>query len=161
MTHSEGETDIEFDSGGARQLKPLQILHVEDDPADALLIGKALRATNLPVDIRTASDGEEALQYLNALLEDFASRRPDLILLDLDLPRVTGHEVLAYLKSHPELRRIPVVVLSSSEAENDITSSYDRHANSYVVKPSGFAALSAAIERLEAFWFGVAARPRY
>jgi len=110
-------------------------------------------------DLTTAKDGEEALHLLFEDEQETAPL-PDLILLDWNLPRVTGAEVLRRVKQHRQLRRIPVLVFSSSEADNDIEAAYDNHANGYVTKPGSGEALAAIVETIERFWIAVAQLPR-
>src|SRR5687767_12659328 len=120
------------------------LLHVEDDPNDVLLLQRAIRRGNLPIAVLAVGDGETAIAYLNgdAGYEDRQRYPiPDLVLLDLKIPRKSGLEVLSWIRDHPALRRLPVAVLTSSRHDRDIEQAYDRGANSYLVKPVGFDAL--------------------
>ena len=127
------------DRPGAR---PLAVLLVEDDPGDVLIAAEALRAGRaLEPGSKWCTDGVEALAYLRRENGYADAERPDLILLDLNLPRKSGHEVLAEVKDDPDLRRIPVVVLTTSAAAEDVARSYDLHANVYVTKPVDFDAV--------------------
>ena len=135
---------------------PIQILLVEDNPGDVDLTKISLRKLKIANELTVAKDGAEALEILQR--ED--SEPPDLILLDLNLPRKDGREVLAVIKEHPMLRRIPVVVLTSSKAEQDILKSYDLHANSYITKPVGFEEFTRVVQTIEDFWFTVVRLPR-
>ena len=130
-----------------RPSRPAEILLVEDDDGDALLTRKALSAGKVPFHLHVAETGEEALVFLEGDL------RPDLILLDLNLPGIHGREVLEEVKQHPEWRRIPVVILTSSKAESDILRSYDTHCNAYMVKPGGPAIFEKLAQQLGDFWF--------
>jgi two-component system, chemotaxis family, response regulator Rcp1 len=129
----------------------LEILLVEDNPGDVRLTREALKESWISTNLEVAGDGVEALQLLNGE-KGKAPLRPDLILLDLNLPRMGGRELLAELKASPELRQIPVVVLSSSDAEDDVRSAYDLHANCYVVKPVALDRYLAAVRGIEQFW---------
>jgi two-component system, chemotaxis family, response regulator Rcp1 len=131
-----------------------RILLVEDSHDDAVLIREAFREANEAHELRVASDGEEALTLLRG-----EEPLPDLVLLDLNLPKLDGHGLLAHLKADPRLRRIPVVVLTSSIGHADIVAAYDAHANAYLRKPVGFAELAELAETVDAFWFGAAVRP--
>src|SRR5262245_7160074 len=139
--------------------RPIEILLIEDNSGDVVLIREALGAgarTNLSV----ARDGESALRRLRQLGDVTNAVRPDLILLDLNLPRLSGREVLAAIKSDARLRRIPVVVLTSSQAEQDVADSYELHANCYVCKPLDLNEFVKAIRAVEEFWLTVARLPR-
>jgi two-component system, chemotaxis family, response regulator Rcp1 len=137
----------------------MEILLVEDNPGDVRLTREALRIGKVPNTLRTVSDGLEALAYLRKEGQYHEAPVPDLILLDLNLPRKDGREVLAEIKQDPELRRIPVVVMTTSAAEQDILKSYDLHANCYVTKPPDFARLVAVVRAIEDFWLSVAKLP--
>lgn len=135
---------------------PLSILLVEDDPGDVLIAREALAAGELSTELHVVSDGVEAMSYLQRA-GDFADvERPDLILLDLNLPRKSGHEVLAEVKSDPELRRIPVVVLTTSQAQEDVAKSYDLHAAVHVSKPVDFDDFTNVVKQIDDFFGGVA-----
>lgn len=136
--------------------EPVQILLVEDNQGDVDLTKIALRKSKIANELTVAKDGAEALEILQC--ED--AEPPDLILLDLNLPRKDGREVLAVIKEHPKLRRIPVVVLTSSKAEQDILKAYDLHANSYITKPVGFEEFTRVVRSIEDFWFTVVRLPR-
>lgn len=127
--------------------RPIQILLAEDNPGDARLTLEALRATGTRFDLTVAEDGQEALELLFASVDDPA-KRPDLILLDLNMPRVTGHEVLRQVKEHPTLRRIPAVILTTSSAREDMQQCYDLHANAYMTKPAD---ISEFMESMDGF----------
>lgn len=138
---------------------PIRILLVEDDPGDVLITTEALESTNLLHSLYTASDGEEALRFLRGEGEHAGAPRPDLILLDLNLPRVDGREVLAQIKADEQLRAIPVVVLSTSEAEEDVLSSYHLHANAYVSKPVDFDSFVRIVQQIDDFFLTVVRLP--
>lgn len=130
----------------------VDILLVEDNPADQRLISEILRETLALSNLRVAADGVEALAILHRQGKYAEAVRPDLILLDLNLPKKDGREVLAEIKEDRQLKRIPVVVLTSSEAELDIREAYDRHANCYLVKPLDLDRYLEAVRSLEDFW---------
>ena len=135
---------------------PFNVLLVEDNPGDVRLAMEALREGTIPKKVHVVGDGVEALDYLNSLgTKDL----PDLVLLDLNLPRKNGHEVLAAIRANDRLRLTAVVVFTSSAAEQDIRSAYELHANSYVIKPQGFAELAETIHSIERFWLQTAAIP--
>lgn len=142
--------------------EPLHILLVEDNEDHAELVIRGLRDHQVANAIHHVSDGEKALDYLfnRGIYTDAAKNpRPNLVLLDLRLPRVDGLDVLRTIKTTPELLRIPVVVLTSSEAENDILQSYDYHANSYIVKPLDFKTFTRLMKDLGFYWLGWNAKP--
>ncbi|TQV70070.1 response regulator [Denitrobaculum tricleocarpae] len=138
---------------------PIEILLVEDNPGDVRLTQEALASAKILTKMNSVLDGETALRFLHREGEFNDSPRPDLIILDLNLPRVSGHEVLASIKEHEHLRRIPVVVLTSSEAEEDIVRSYDLHANCYVRKPVDMSSFIDVVNGIEDFWFTVVRLP--
>ena len=115
--------------------RPFEVLLVEDNPGDVRLTQEALKDEAAINNIMVVEDGEQALAFLRREGEHGDARRPDLILLDLNLPKMDGREVLAEIKSDPDLKRVPVVVLTTSQAERDILESYNLHANSYITKP--------------------------
>jgi len=138
---------------------PIEILLVEDDPGDALITQEALEHSKVLNNLRVLANGEEAISYLRREGEYADAARPDLILLDLNLPRVDGREVLAEIKADPALRRIPVVVLTTSAAEEDILRSYDLHANAYVTKPVDFERFVEVVRKVDDFFFTVVRLP--
>ncbi|MDX6486367.1 MAG: two-component system, cell cycle sensor histidine kinase and response regulator CckA [Gaiellaceae bacterium] len=137
----------------------IQILLVEDDPDDVLLITEALRETRLDTDLHVAVDGEEAMAFFHRQGRFEAVPVPDLVLLDLNLPKVDGRQVLVEIKADPRLRRIPVIVLTTSAAQRDVVSAYDKHVNAYVRKPLGYDALLDVVRSIEDFWMGAALLP--
>jgi CheY-like chemotaxis protein len=140
--------------------RPVEILLVEDNPGDARLTREALKEGRLPVHLNVAADGESALAFLHRQGPYAQAPRPDLILLDLNLPRKGGHEVLAEIKADERLRRIPVVMLTSSQAEQDIRASYDLHANCYITKPVELDQFIRVVRSIEDFWLSVVKLPR-
>jgi len=139
--------------------KTVEVLLAEDNPGDVMLTKKALKRGKLANNLHVVTDGVEALDYLrqNGEYEDVP--RPDLILLDLNMPRKDGQDVLKELKDDDELRTIPVVVLTSSESEEDIAKSYELNANAYLTKPVDFDGFIEIVNRLENFWFKVVKLP--
>jgi chemotaxis family two-component system response regulator Rcp1 len=132
--------------------RPAEILLVEDNYGDVLLTREACESPAVSINLTVAADGEEALALLHGQRVGYEKYRPDFILLDLNLPRMDGRELLGIIKQEAILQRIPVIVLTSSKAEIDILKSYDLKANSYVVKPVEFDRLQEVIEALEGFW---------
>jgi chemotaxis family two-component system response regulator Rcp1 len=139
--------------------KPIEILLVEDNPGDVRLTIEALKEGKLRNHMSVVGDGEAALSYLRKEAGYEDAVRPDLVLLDLNLPRKDGREVLADMKSDPDLRRIPVVVLTTSEAEEDILKTYNLHANCYITKPVDLDQFITVVRSIEAFWFSVVSLP--
>ena len=138
---------------------PINILLVEDSPADVRLTRECLLSAKISNTLHVVSNGEEALEFLHQR-GPFAGRpRPDLILLDLNMPVMDGRETLALIKQDEQLRRIPVVILTSSRGEDDIFKSYDLHANCYIVKPINFEQFLQSIRSIESFWLTVVRLP--
>jgi CheY-like chemotaxis protein len=139
--------------------KPVEILLAEDNPGDVVLTEKALERGKLANNLHVTNDGVEALQFLRQEGEYTDAVRPDLILLDLNMPRKDGQDVLEELQAEDDLCRIPVVVLTSSESEEDIARSYELSANAYLTKPVDFDGFVEIIDRIEDFWFQVVKFP--
>lgn len=139
--------------------RAIKILLVEDNPADVRLTTEALKEGRLVSSLAVAKDGVEALDYLQRRGQFSGASRPDVILLDLNLPKKDGREVLAEIKVDSALRDIPVVVLSTSQNDADVASSYDLHANCYVSKPVDLDRYIHVIRTIESFWAGVAQLP--
>jgi chemotaxis family two-component system response regulator Rcp1 len=135
------------------------ILLVEDNPADVELTLTALRDAQTPPAVHVVSDGEEALEFLNRVGHHIAAPQPDLVLLDLSLPKVDGHQVLDAMKADPVLRRIPVVVISGSSREMDIARAYDAQISAYLVKPAGVSEYFTAVRSLKELWLHAASLP--
>jgi CheY-like chemotaxis protein len=135
------------------------VLLVEDDPGDAGLVRIAMRRSHHPCRLHHVKDGGEALAFLRRCDGHHHAPRPDLILLDLNLPGRSGHEILEEIRADSLLREIPVVILSTSGAERDIKKAYSLGASSYVSKPMDVDAFTAAIHSIEDFWFGTAQLP--
>ena len=140
-------------------LSPIEILMFEDNPGDVELAREALTEASARKNLTVAEDGEQGLSLLRREGRYENAQRPDLILLDLNLPTINGREVLAEIKSDPELRRIPVVILTSSEDENDVQETYNLHANAYVVKPVDLDKYMQVIKAVEGFWLGFVKLP--
>jgi CheY-like chemotaxis protein len=138
---------------------PLDVLLVEDDPGDVMIAQEALKESKLESKLTVVPDGDAALSYLRKQDGYGHVTRPDLILLDLNLPGRSGHEVLAEVKADPALRKIPVVVLTTSGAAEDIARSYDLHANVFVTKPVDFDHFTAVVKQIDDFFLTVAQLP--
>jgi CheY-like chemotaxis protein len=141
------------------QDRPVQILLVEDNPGDVRIAVEALKDCHVPHSLSVAEDGVEAISYLRGHDGHAASPRPDFILLDLNLPRKDGHQVLAEIKTDDSLREIPVIVLTTSENERDVNRAYDLSANCYVTKPNDLDQLVSVMRSIHYFWSGVGADP--
>jgi CheY-like chemotaxis protein len=139
--------------------KPVEILLVEDNKGDVGLIEEVFEEAKIRNRFHTAEDGEEAMLYLRGKEKFSDSRRPDLILLDLNLPKKNGHEVLREVKEDINLKNIPVVILTSSSAEMDITRAYGLHANAYITKPLDFDQFMKVVGSIENFWLEVVKLP--
>jgi CheY-like chemotaxis protein len=137
----------------------IEILLVEDDPGDVLLIRESFADYAVGNQLSVVSDGVEAMAYLRAEGEYAKRNRPDLVLLDLNLPRKNGSEVLAEIKDDPDLTTIPVVVLTTSENEEDILSAYRLHASAYITKPADFDRFRAVVQQIDEFFVGVVRLP--
>ena len=144
------------DTTGAR---PIEILLVEDNPGDVRLMTETFREGKVRNRLSVAEDGVEALAFLRRQGKHRTAPRPDLILLDLSLPRKTGHEVLAEIKEDADLKRIPVCVISSSAAETDILRAYNNHVNCYLTKPVDLQQFSGVVRSVEEFWLSVVKLP--
>ncbi len=141
------------------EAKLAEILLIEDNPGDVELTKEAFEDAKFRNNLNVARDGEEALDYLFKRDSFEEAITPDIILLDLNLPRVDGHEVLDAIKSDKALKRIPVIVLSSSKADTDILESYDLHANCYIVKPVNAAKFMKVVQCIENFWVEIVCLP--
>ncbi len=139
--------------------RPIEILMVEDNPGDVRLTVEALKEGKVRNNLYTVEDGEEALRYLRRQGQYAEAIRPDLVLLDLNLPKKSGREVLAEIKEDPKLKRIPVVILTVSEAEQDILKSYNLHANCYITKPVNLDRFIEVVKSIEDFWLTVVMLP--
>jgi two-component system response regulator len=144
-------------------LNPINILMADDDPDDRILMKEALEENNLPSNIHFVEDGKELLDYLHRRGQ-FAKKetfKPGLILLDLNMPKMDGREALRLIKSDPLLRRIPVVVLTTSKAEEDVFKTYDLGVNSFICKPVKFEELVQITKEIGIYWFSTVALPKY
>ena len=138
---------------------PVEILLVEDSPGDVRLVQEAFRESAISSNLSVVTDGVEAMEFVRRKGKYSNAPRPDIILLDLNLPKKSGRQVLAELKTEEELKRIPVVILTTSEAEEDITRAYELHANCYVIKASDFEQFVQSVKSIEDFWVGTAELP--
>ena len=139
--------------------EPVELLLAEDNPGDVKLTRKALEKGRLANNLHVVNDGIETMQFLRGEGEYEGRPRPDLVLLDLNMPRKDGRDVLEEIKESDDLKRIPVVVLTSSEAEEDVIRSYDLHANAYLTKPVDFDGFIDVVSTLEEFWVQVVKLP--
>lgn len=137
--------------------RQISVLLVEDNPGDVRLIREAFRSLSIDPSIHVVTDGVDAIDYLRG--SDRGFDIPDLIILDLSLPRKSGLEVLAEIKATPEIRQIPVLILSSSAADADVRKSYDLHANSYIVKPADLTQVMTVIKSVSDFWMSTVRLP--
>jgi CheY-like chemotaxis protein len=138
---------------------PIEILLVEDNPGDVRLTKEALKEGKVYSNLHTVKDGVEAMEFLRKLGKYKDVPRPDIILLDLNLPRKDGREVLEEIKSDRELKRIPVVVLTTSKAEEDVLRTYNLHANCYVTKPVDLEKFMVVVKSIDVFWLTVVTLP--
>ncbi len=141
-------------------VQPINILMVEDDPADVRLAREAMKSKKMHVIMHDVPDGIEAMAFLHREGVYSDMMRPDLILLDLNMPRMDGREVLAELVKDPNLKRIPVIVLTTSSREEDILAAYDMNANCFITKPVDWKQFKRVVELIEDFWFTVVKLPR-
>ncbi len=142
-----------------KDARPVEILLVEDNPGDFRLTQEALKEGKVYSNLHWAKDGVEALDYLRRKDKHENAVRPDIILLDLNLPKVDGRQVLAEIKNQEDLMRIPVVVLTTSKAEEDVLRSYELHANCYVTKPVDLEKFIAVVRSIDTFWLTVVTLP--
>ena len=139
--------------------KPIEILLVEDDPGDVRLTMEALKGAKVLNHLSVVEDGVEAMAFLRRQGKHAQALVPDLVLLDLNLPRKDGRAVLAEIKADPDLKRIPVVVLTTSQDEQDVLKAYDAHANCYVTKPVDFKQFLSVVEAIDSFWLAIVKLP--
>lgn len=142
-----------------KNMKPIKILLVEDNLADTVLIQESLLESKLKLDIDVVTDGEQATDYLYEKLEHREKKLPDLIILDLNMPRKDGREVLKEIKAHEELCLVPVLVMTTSENEEDIKFAYKHHANSYISKPVDMNEFTRIISSINDFWLTIVKLP--
>ena len=138
---------------------PIEVLLVEDSPGDVRLTREAFKDAKVHINMHVASDGAEAMEYLRREGKHANAPRPDLILLDLNLPKKDGREVLAELKKSPALKCIPVVILTTSASETDIQGSYQNHANCYITKPVDLEGFLKVVKSIDNFWLSVVRLP--
>ena len=141
------------------KFKMIDILLVEDNPGDVRLTREVLKDGKINNVLNVVMDGEEALDYLHKRGNHGAAQKPDIILLDLNLPKIDGREVLEHIKNDPDLKRIPVIVLTTSDAQTDILKMYDNHANCYITKPVDFAQFINVVKSIENFWLSIVQLP--
>lgn len=141
-------------------MEPVEILLVEDNEGDIILTRKAFDRGRLQVNLNAVTNGEDAILYLQKEGDYAKVSTPDIILLDLNLPRVSGQEVLRFVKNHEAIKRIPVIVLTTSEADEDVVRMYDLHANGYIVKPVDVQKFFGIIRQIEDFWLQIVRLPQ-
>ena len=140
-------------------VSPIEVLLVEDNPGDCRLVRETLADYKLKLEVKEVHDGEAAMAFLHREGEFRRARRPDLILLDLNIPKKDGREVLAEVKVDRRLKQIPVVILTSSKAEEDILQTYELHANCYISKPIDLEQLQKVVRQIKEFWFTIVKLP--
>lgn len=140
-------------------MKAIQILLVEDNEGDILLTTEALEEAKINNEVKVLRDGEKAIEYLDALKNEQPKALPDLILLDVNLPRKNGHEVLIHIKNDPQLQKLPVIMLTTSSSAKDIDQAYQEHVNCYIVKPVEAASFLEMVTSIEDFWFTIVKLP--
>jgi CheY-like chemotaxis protein len=140
-------------------LRAVTVLIMEDNPTDLMIMREALADAKLHIELHVATDGVAGLEFLRRVGVHAKAPRPDLILLDLNMPRKDGHEVLVEVKADESLRSIPVVVLTTSQAEDDVARAYGAHVNCYIRKPVDFERLTEVVKSIEDFWFTVVTMP--
>jgi len=140
--------------------KSVEILLVEDNPADVRLIRETFKDFKIRNNLSVAKDGVEAMAFIKKEGAFFSAPRPDVILMDLNLPKKSGFDVLAEIRQIPELKKIPVVILSTSDSERDILRSYDLHANCFVTKPVGLDEFIKIVMSIENFWLSIVKLPK-
>lgn len=138
----------------------IEILLIEDNPGDIRLFQEAITVSKINLHLNVVRDGEQALHFLDTKPPFTDAPRPDIILLDINLPRKSGHEVLEALKAHPTHRRIPIIVLTSSQAPEDVQAAYEKHANCYIVKPVQLTDFFRVVNTVEKFWLHQARLPK-
>lgn len=139
--------------------KSIEILLVEDNPEDVILVEEALKEGRMSVNLNVVEDGQEAMQYLRRQGNHTNAKAIDLVILDLNLPKENGHEVLKKIKSDAALKNIPVVVLTTSQAEKDVVTSYGLGASCFITKPFGFYQFMEAVKSIEKFWLNLVTLP--
>jgi CheY-like chemotaxis protein len=142
------------------KITPINILLVEDNEGDILLTKEALEEGKISNSLKVIRDGATMLHYLKEIAENFPAELPDLILLDINLPKKNGHEVLKEVKSNKSLKHIPVIMLTTSSSEVDILKSYQEHANCYLIKPMEVSDFLKVIEKIEDFWLSIVRLPK-
>jgi CheY-like chemotaxis protein len=140
-------------------MKLINILLVEDNEGDIMLTKEALEESKIPVQLSVVKDGKEAIDFLNKQGKYPDAGSPDLLLLDVNLPKKNGHEVLQYIKGNENLKQIPVIMLTTSSSEKDINLSYNNHANCYITKPADVNDFLIAVAAIENFWVSIAQLP--
>lgn len=148
-----------MDANNRVATRPIVILMVEDNPTDVMIAKEGLLSAKVSNILHVADDGIEAMAFLHQQGKHAAAPRPDLVLLDLNMPRMGGQEVLAAIKADPKLKNIPVVILTTSKADEDISKAYAHHANCYIAKPVDFDQFTRVVQTIQDFWFSVVTLP--
>lgn len=141
-------------------MKSIQILLVEDNEGDILLTTEAIKDGKIANEISVVKDGEQAIEFLNTRINNHKVGLPDLIILDVNLPKINGHEVLNYIKTHSDLKQIPVIMLTTSSSQTDISASYKNYANCFITKPIEVEDFMKAVGQIENFWFNIVQLPK-
>lgn len=137
----------------------LNVFLIEDNEGDILLISEALKELKIPIDLSAVRDGHDAVEYLKNCSKGHREIIPDLVLLDINLPKINGHEVLYFIKNNQELKTIPVIMLTTSSSNQDILQAYKNYVNCYITKPSGTTNYQDIVEKIETFWFSLVQLP--
>ncbi|MCW3093047.1 MAG: two-component system response regulator [Ferruginibacter sp.] len=141
-------------------MSPIHILLVEDNEGDIILTREALNMGGVNHEVSIVRDGEQAIKFLNKEDINYKAKRPDLILLDINLPRIDGFEVLSYIKKNEQLKTIPVIMLTTSTSEKDVLASYKNHANCYISKPVDLDKFFEVVQKIEHFWNSIVHLPK-
>jgi len=148
-----------MENGNGNHVNPIEVLLIEDSPADVRLTREALKEEKMRINLHVAADGVEAMQFLRRQGKFAQAVQPDLILLDLNLPKKDGREVLKEIKTDESLKKIPVVILTMSKAEEDVLKTYDLHANCYITKPLDLNQFSKVVKSIQEFWMTIVKLP--
>ena len=148
-----------MENGNGNHVNPIEVLLIENSPADVRLTREALKEEKMRINLHVAADGVEAMQFLRRQGKFAQAVQPDLILLDLNLPKKDGREVLKEIKTDESLKKIPVVILTMSKAEEDVLKTYDLHANCYITKPLDLNQFSKVVKSIQEFWMTIVKLP--
>ncbi|MEX2511942.1 MAG: response regulator [Cyclobacteriaceae bacterium] len=140
-------------------MEVLKVLLIEDNEGDILLISEALKELKVPVDFFYLRDGHDAVEFFKRCVSGLEEKVPDLVLLDINLPKKNGQEVLSFIKNSPGLKQVPVIMMTTSSSHKDVWQAYENHANCYIMKPIGGSNYQEIVEKIEEFWFSLARLP--